>query len=147
MGGLPMNRRHGRAHFLWRVVTIAVAANAAAIASEIAFGELGTEPFVAQFAILAVLLVSIVMISLLTVKRLHDLNRSLGHLFRLAFPAYNIYLVYILFCRKGTEGDNRYGGDPHFGYGSQNDNSKQGDRSGLASELPQRGGPQGLSGS
>lgn len=48
----------------------------------------------------------------LSVRRLHDLNRS-GFFFLLFFiPIVNFFLgIYIIFF-KGTEGDNRYGSDP-----------------------------------
>lgn len=112
MSILSMKGRCNRKKFFWTIMAISMAGNVAAIASDTAFGETGIEPFVAQFAILALLLVSIVAISMLTVKRLHDLNRSFAHFFRLAIPVYNIYFLFILFFRKGTEGESGYGADP-----------------------------------
>lgn len=48
----------------------------------------------------------------ITVKRLHDLDRSGWHVLLLAVPLYNIYLSIVLFIVAGTAGDNRYGPDP-----------------------------------
>lgn len=48
----------------------------------------------------------------LSVRRLHDLNRS-GWICLLFFvPILNVFLWYYLFCHKGTEGENQYGADP-----------------------------------
>ena len=48
----------------------------------------------------------------LDAQRLHDLNRSGWHVLLLLVPLYNIYLVFVLLLKKGTEGPNQYGPDP-----------------------------------
>ena len=46
------------------------------------------------------------------VRRFHDLNKSGLHYWLGFIPLYNIYLMVVLFTRKGTAGDNLYGRDP-----------------------------------
>ena len=49
---------------------------------------------------------------LVTIRRLHDLNRSGFQYWLLMVPGYNIYLALILWFKRGTKGPNRYGSDP-----------------------------------
>jgi uncharacterized membrane protein YhaH (DUF805 family) len=53
-----------------------------------------------------------IVIGFQAVKRLHDLDRPGSHVWLLFVPFYSLYLMYLLFFRKGTEGTNRYGVDP-----------------------------------
>jgi uncharacterized membrane protein YhaH (DUF805 family) len=46
------------------------------------------------------------------VRRLHDLNRPGTHFLFLFIPFYNIYLLFLLYFKKGTDGPNKYGPDP-----------------------------------
>lgn len=48
----------------------------------------------------------------ITIRRLHDLDRSGTQYFLLFFPIYNIYLIILLIASKGTLGRNSYGDDP-----------------------------------
>ncbi len=45
----------------------------------------------------------------LTVRRLHDSNRSGLYYFLSLVPILNLYLAYLLFLEPGTEGANTYG--------------------------------------
>jgi uncharacterized membrane protein YhaH (DUF805 family) len=57
---------------------------------------------------------------LVTIRRLHDLNRSGRQYWLLMIPIYNIYLSLILWFKRGTRGPNRYGPDPlHVNFFSQ----------------------------
>ena len=48
----------------------------------------------------------------LALRRFHDLDRSWGSLFLLMIPFINLYFLFLLFCKRGTAGDNRFGPDP-----------------------------------
>ena len=48
----------------------------------------------------------------LALRRFHDLDRSWGSLFLLMIPFINLYFLFLLFCKKGPAGDNRFGPDP-----------------------------------
>lgn len=52
----------------------------------------------------------------ITVKRLHDLDRSGWHLLLFMVPLYNVYLALVLLFKKGTEGQNQFGSDPLNAY-------------------------------
>ena len=45
------------------------------------------------------------------IKRFHDINRSGVYCFGALVPFYNIYLLFLLYFSKGTEGNNAYGAD------------------------------------
>lgn len=109
---LTMNGRYNRAKYLLSVMVVSLVANVTAIVGSVAGSLVNTREIPELFISLALLLFSLVVMSILIVKRLHDLNRSFAHFFRLAIPVYNVYLVFILFFRKGTDGGNRYGVDP-----------------------------------
>ncbi len=73
----------------------------------------GVLPEVLQKGVIGVFsLVNVVVIVLATVRRLHDLNYSAWRYIFLLIPVINIYFGYVLFFRKGTQGDNDYGPDP-----------------------------------
>jgi uncharacterized membrane protein YhaH (DUF805 family) len=67
----------------------------------------------------AVLLVGNLLSALQIAKRLHDLDRPGIHYGLLLVPLYDLYLVLVLFLRKGTRGPNRYGPDPLAARGRQ----------------------------
>lgn len=48
----------------------------------------------------------------LIVLRFHDLDKSGNYFFLLLVPLYNIYLVFVLLLKKGTDGPNSHGEDP-----------------------------------
>ena len=49
---------------------------------------------------------------MVSIRRLHDLNRPGSHALLLFLPFYNIYLQLVLLFKKGTDGPNPYGPDP-----------------------------------
>lgn len=49
---------------------------------------------------------------ILNINRLHDTNRSGWVQLIGLIPILNLYLAYILFLQKGTDGTNQYGEDP-----------------------------------
>lgn len=68
--------------------------------------------------LLVVLLAAVLSIALavasimITIQRLHDINRPGIHFLLLLVPLYNIYLGFVLLLKKGTDGPNQYGEDP-----------------------------------
>lgn len=48
----------------------------------------------------------------IAVKRFHDLNRSGWNYLYLLIPGVNLYFLYLLYFKKGNQGDNSYGPDP-----------------------------------
>jgi len=65
-----------------------------------------------EFFVLPFLLFLWIIDVLVTIRRLHDLNRSGRQWWLLMVPIYNIYLGLILWFKRGTRGPNRYGPDP-----------------------------------
>lgn len=59
-----------------------------------------------------VLIGAITAATAVTVKRLHDLNRSGWYWLGFMVPIYNIYLTFLLLFGEGTNGPNRFGPDP-----------------------------------
>lgn len=47
-----------------------------------------------------------------TVRRLHDRNRSGWHYLWVLLPFFGTFVVLIWVCQEGVEGDNRFGLDP-----------------------------------
>jgi uncharacterized membrane protein YhaH (DUF805 family) len=47
-----------------------------------------------------------------TIRRLHDLNLS-GWWILIAVAGL-LFILWIMFCREGTKGDNRFGSDPQY---------------------------------
>lgn len=47
------------------------------------------------------------------IKRLHDLGKHRSHYWLIFIPIYNLYLIFLLFFKKGTIGQNAYGPDPN----------------------------------
>lgn len=47
-----------------------------------------------------------------SVRRLHDIERSGWWLFISLVPLFGIILLIYWFCKRGTSGENRFGGDP-----------------------------------
>jgi uncharacterized membrane protein YhaH (DUF805 family) len=77
----------------------------------------GSVPSVISLALFVVVLLSGSIGEIcVTVRRLHDLDRSGSHVFLLAIPIYNVYLECVLLFKRGTDGSNRYGEDPVAAY-------------------------------
>jgi hypothetical protein len=47
-----------------------------------------------------------------TIRRLHDLDKSGGYIFIGLIPIVGGIWLFVQMCRKGTVGDNRFGADP-----------------------------------
>jgi len=56
--------------------------------------------------------ITLVFLSPVIVRRLHDLDRPSEHFWLALVPLYNIYLGLVLLFQKGTTGLNRFGDDP-----------------------------------
>ena len=56
----------------------------------------------------------------LAVKRFHDLSKSGWYYLFLLIPVINLYFLYLLYFKKGTQGDNPYGSDPLNNYKKDN---------------------------
>ena len=46
------------------------------------------------------------------IRRIHDLNKSGWYLLTIYIPIYGFYVIYILFGKQGTVGENKFGADP-----------------------------------
>jgi uncharacterized membrane protein YhaH (DUF805 family) len=105
--------RLGRAGYCWMGLAIAPAnfaipALALVLTENLSSGEI----LVAYFISLLASIGASIAFAFQVVKRLHDLGRPGLHYWLLYVPLYNIYLAFVLFFKKGTEGDNAYGVDP-----------------------------------
>lgn len=49
---------------------------------------------------------------MLTIRRLHDTNHSGWWWFTCLIPFLNFYTIYLMYFKRGTTGDNRFGADP-----------------------------------
>lgn len=47
-----------------------------------------------------------------SVKRLHDVDKSGWFYLLILVPFVNLWIIYLLFFKKGTVGENRFGNDP-----------------------------------
>lgn len=54
----------------------------------------------------------VILLSLVFVKRFHDLNRPGTHFWLMVIPVYSTYLWLLLIFKRGTTGFNKYGADP-----------------------------------
>ncbi|WP_288831822.1 DUF805 domain-containing protein [uncultured Megasphaera sp.] len=66
---------------------------------------------VSLVSVIVICLCSIVSI-LLTIRRFHDLNRSGWYTLLGFIPIVNFVVSLYLLCKRGTEGENKYGPDP-----------------------------------
>lgn len=81
----------------------------------------GLSPFIHQTSDLPLILIVITMVvglALLipgiavTVRRLHDTDRSGWWYFLFLLPVLGVLVLLVFFCIEGTKGDNRFGADP-----------------------------------
>jgi uncharacterized membrane protein YhaH (DUF805 family) len=80
-----------------------------------AFGSNGgmTAMVAVPFAIVMILGLAIVVPSLaVTVRRLHDIDKSGWHYFLAFIPIVGPIVLLVFLCMEGTPGPNRYGPDP-----------------------------------
>lgn len=102
--------RANRGWYFWHIILDDLAMFTAVIALVVIGTVLGT-PLVVLPAIGA-LVAGFWAGICITVKRLHDLDRPAWHWWLLLIPVYNILLGLQLVFQKGTDGANRFGGDP-----------------------------------
>ncbi len=69
-------------------------------------------PFAVGIVYGVVLLVNFLPGLAVTVRRLHDTNRSGWWFFIVLVPFLGAILLIVWYCTKGTKGDNRFGPDP-----------------------------------
>lgn len=104
-----MKGRYNRSRYVWMTLGISLVTYALAFLVGIIMGMVGGSEDAASFVGGAVGLISGIIMSFVTVKRLHDLDRSGWHYWLLLVPFYNIYLSIVLLFVKGTPGSNRFG--------------------------------------
>ncbi len=81
-------------------------------------GYLKNKTHIEQEEIILYLLIILViplyiLLGIQIVKRFHDLNRPGSHVWYVFLvPFYNIYLLFLLLFKRGTQGRNEYGNDP-----------------------------------
>lgn len=71
-----------------------------------------TQDVLLAFLVFMLSIVYFILSTCAIVQRLHDIERPGTHIFLLLIPIYHIYLVILLFFKKGTDGPNKYGDDP-----------------------------------
>lgn len=113
-----LHGRSNRARYIWHTLLdgLVVAALLFLIFGGALGGlSMGGGPLTVLFAVLAAWMVLIAAFAAelcITVRRLHDLNRS-GWQWLLSFvPFVNLYIWILLIFEPGTQGPNRYGPDP-----------------------------------
>jgi uncharacterized membrane protein YhaH (DUF805 family) len=118
-GFFSFTGRYGRSKFVWTWIAIVLGVSigvvlvVAIIGSAIGASprDISTPAWNQALSITRGVLIFALMICPVT-KRLHDLERPGTHYWLMFIPIYNIYFFFVLLCRKGTEGPNRYGPDP-----------------------------------
>ncbi len=113
-----MRGRYQRATYFWTQLGIVLVVYGTPFS--LGFARLLPNGWPATAIFWAILLVGNILSALQIVKRLHDLDRPGTHYGLLLAPIYDLYLVLVLFLRKGTSGPNRYGSDPLAARGRQN---------------------------
>ena len=76
--------------------------------------NLDNEGVVAVLLMLLALLLQAVPGTMLSVRRLHDLDKSGWFYLMMLIPIANFYLIYLLFIKEGTHGVNRFGAEYHY---------------------------------
>ena len=76
--------------------------------------NLDNEGVVAVLSMLLALLLQAVPGTMLSVRRLHDLDKSGWFYLIMLIPIANFYLIYLLFIKEGTHGVNRFGAEYHY---------------------------------
>ncbi|MDE2134016.1 MAG: DUF805 domain-containing protein [Alphaproteobacteria bacterium] len=69
-------------------------------------------PYAVGIVYIVVVLVNFLPGLAVTVRRLHDTNRSGWWVFIALVPFLGAILLIVWYCTKGTQGDNRFGPDP-----------------------------------
>lgn len=112
---LRYDNRLNRKRYILRSITVAVAVIVIAIILSVIAEKLGSGAIAALGILVCAL--PIIPAFMLSIRRLHDLNRPAWWCIGFFIPMVNFVLgIYLLFFR-GTKGPNRYGPDPLSGKG------------------------------
>ena len=112
---LRYDNRLNRKRYILRSITVAVAVIVIAINLSVIANKLGSRAIAALGILVSAL--PIIPAFMLTIRRLHDLNRPAWWCIGFFIPMVNFVLgIYLIFFR-GTNGPNQYGPDPLSGKG------------------------------
>ena len=112
---LRYDNRLNRKRYILRSITVAVAVIVVAIILSVIANKLGSGAIAALGILVSAL--PIIPAFMLSIRRLHDLNRPAWWCIGFFIPIVNFVLgIYLLFFR-GTKGPNQYGPDPLKGKG------------------------------
>lgn len=112
---LRYDNRLNRKRYILRSITVAVAVIVVAIILSVIANKLGSGAIAALGILVSAL--PIIPAFMLSIRRLHDLNRPAWWCIGFFIPMVNFVLgIYLLFFR-GTKGPNQYGPDPLNGKG------------------------------
>lgn len=112
---LRYDNRLNRKRYILRSITVAVAVIVIAINLSVIANKLGSRAIAALGILVSAL--PIIPAFMLSIRRLHDLNRPSWWCIGFFIPMVNFVLgIYLLFFR-GTKGPNQYGPDPLSGKG------------------------------
>jgi uncharacterized membrane protein YhaH (DUF805 family) len=100
--------RAPRSEYWWFAVVIAVIDFIVTMADAIVFGTGGHVPVFGLLAAVALLVPSLAV----SVRRLHDTDRSAWWLLIAIVPLVGAVMLLVWFCTRGSDGSNNYGSDP-----------------------------------
>ena len=100
--------RAPRSEYWWFAVLIAAIGVIAAMADAVVFGAGSGVPVFGLFAAVALLVPSLAV----SVRRLHDTDRSAWWLLIAVVPVVGAVMLFVWFCTRGSEGANGHGSDP-----------------------------------
>ncbi len=107
---LRYDNRLNRKRYILRSITVAVAVIVIAIILSVIANKLGSESIAALGILVSAL--PIIPAFMLSIRRLHDLNRPAWWCIGFLIPMINFVLSIYLVFFKGTKGPNQYGPDP-----------------------------------
>lgn len=107
---LRYDNRLNRKRYILRSITVAVAVIVIAINLSVIANKLGSRAIAALGILVSAL--PIIPAFMLTIRRLHDLNRPAWWCIGFFIPMVNFVLSIYLVFFKGTKGPNQYGPDP-----------------------------------
>ena len=113
MNGLfTLDGRIKRSTYIWTTIIVTIIMYGIFMMAGLFLGVTGGNEATASAIGGLIGLVGTVVIGMAAVKRLHDLDRPGAQYWLFLVPLYNIYLGFMLLFHKGTNGANRFGGDP-----------------------------------
>ena len=107
---LRYDNRLNRKRYILRSITVAVAVIVVAIILSVIANKLGSGAIAALGILVSAL--PIIPAFMLSIRRLHDLNRPAWWCIGFFIPMVNFVLSIYLVFFKGTKGPNQYGPDP-----------------------------------